>query len=268
MGATRNDPKRGAAITAGGLFIAATVANVVGTSLSRSLLDQTNYLGQVTANADRVTAGALLELVAAAASAGIAVALYPVLKAWGPGLALGSVVFRTIEAVMYVLAAVGLLSVVALSRGYPQAAPVDRALVQASADAALNLRQQAGLVSVFVFTLGGLMYYVLFYRSRLIPRWLSGWGILAIALLLAVWLVALFTHNPMTTYTVLALPLAVQEIVLALWLIVKGFASAPSDSGPQPHQPGIPLRTAAEPMTGGAVAPRPPVRITESGSRS
>ena len=57
---------------------------------------------------------------------------------------------------MYVLAVVGLLSVVALSRGYPQAAPADRALVQASADAALNLRQQAGLVSVFAFTLGGL----------------------------------------------------------------------------------------------------------------
>ena len=215
MGATRTGPKRVAAVTAGGLFIAATVANLVGTSLSRSLLEQTNYLGQVAANADRVTAGALLELVAAAASAGIAVALYPVLKTWGPGLALGSVVFRTIEAVMYVLAVVGLLSVVALSRGYPQAGPADRALVQASADAALNLRQQAGLVSVFAFTLGGLMYYVLFWRSRLIPRWLSGWGILAIALLFAVWLVALFSHNPMTTYAVLAVPLGVQEIVLA-----------------------------------------------------
>ncbi len=175
MGATWTDPKRLAATTAGGFFIAATVANLVGTALSRSLLDQTNDLGQVAANADRVTTGALLELVAAAASAGIAVALYPVLKTWGFGLALGSVVFRTIEAVMYVLAVVGLLSVLALSRGYPQAGPAGRASIQAGADAALDLRQQAALVSVFAFALGGLMYYVVFYRSRLIPRWLSGW---------------------------------------------------------------------------------------------
>src|SRR5690348_5889463 len=177
MRATRTDSTQPAAITAGVLFFAATVANVVGTSLSRSLLDRADYLAQVAANVNRVTSGALLELLAAAASVGIAVALYPVLKTWGPGLALGSVVFRTIEAVMYALAVVGLLSVVALSSGYPQAGSAGRASLQASAEAALTMRQQAALASVFAFTLGGLMYYVVFYRSRLIPRWLSGWGI-------------------------------------------------------------------------------------------
>jgi hypothetical protein len=50
---------------------------------------------------NRVSAGGLLEFVAAAASAGIAVSLYPVLKQRSGGLALGAVVFRTIEAVMY-----------------------------------------------------------------------------------------------------------------------------------------------------------------------
>ncbi|HVN12429.1 MAG TPA: DUF4386 domain-containing protein [Kineosporiaceae bacterium] len=223
MTATRSDPRQRAAVIAGVLFITATATNVVGTGLSRSLLDSPGYLGQVAADANRVTTGALLELVAAAASAGIAVALYPVLKSKGPGLALGSVVFRTIEAVMYVMAVVGLLSVLALSRRYLQAGPAVRASIQASADAMLNLRQQAGLISVFAFGLGGLMYYALFYRSRLIPRWLSGWGLLAIIVLLAVWLVALFSHQPMTTYTVLVLPLGVQEIVLAVWLIAKGF---------------------------------------------
>lgn len=268
MRATMTDPKRLTATTAGVLFIGATVTNVVGTSLSRSLLDQADYLGRIAANPNRITTGALLELLAAAASVGIAVALYPVLKTWGPGLALGSVVFRTIEAVMYVLAAVGLLSLLALSRGYPQAGVVGRASLQASADAMLNLRQQAGLVSVFAVTLGCLMYYVLFYRSRLIPRWLSGWGVLAIALLFAVWLVALFTHNAMTTYTVLALPLGVQEIVLAVWLIVKGFATPDSDSRAQPQRHGVPRPTGARPISAGARAARPSARSTTPRSRS
>ena len=58
----------------------------------------------------------------------------------------------------------------------------------------------------------------------MIPRWLSGWGLLAIVSLIAVWLVALFTHSPMTAYTALLLPLIVQEMVLAIWLMVRGFA--------------------------------------------
>jgi Domain of unknown function (DUF4386) len=124
---------------------------------------------------------------------------------------------------MYVMAVVGLLSVLAISRGYPHAGLADHASIQASADAMLDMRQQAGLISVFAVSLGGLMHYALFYRSRLIPRWLSGWGILAIVLILGVWLVALLSHQPMTTYTVLVLPLGVQEIVLAVWLTVKGF---------------------------------------------
>lgn len=268
MRATRTDSTRPAAITAGVLFFAATVANVVGTSLSRSLLDRADYVAQVAANVNRVTSGALLELLAAAASVGIAVALYPVLKTWGPGLALGSVVFRTIEAVMYALAVVGLLSVVALSSGYPQAGSAGRASLQASAEAALTMRQQAALASVFAFTLGGLMYYVVFYRSRLIPRWLSGWGILAIALLFAAWLVALFSHNPMTTYVVLALPLAVQEFVLAGWLIVKGFATPSSDSQRRPQGLGIPRPTAAETASREAGTPFISAGITESRSRS
>ena len=75
------------------------------------------------------------------------------------------------------------------------------------------------------------MYYAIFYRSRLIPRWLSGWGIVGVILMLVACLSALFTRNPVTSYVILALPIAVQEMVLAGWLIARGFnpsALAPS----------------------------------------
>ena len=69
------------------------------------------------------------------------------------------------------------------------------------------------------------MYYYVFYRSRLIPRWLSGWGIAGMLLMLGACLSALFTGNPVTSCAILIHPIAVQEILLAVWLIAKGFSS-------------------------------------------
>jgi len=62
-----------------------------------------------------------------------------------------------------------------------------------------------------------------FFQSRLIPRWLSGFGIAAVILMFAACLLALFSNSPVTGYTLLLIPIAVQEMVLAVWLIVKGF---------------------------------------------
>lgn len=167
---------RRAALSAGVLFITATVANVIGTGLSRALLDDPNYLTAVSSSANRVVVGVLLELVAAGACVGIALALYPVLKEWGKGLALGSVVFRTVEAVMYMISAASLLSLLALSQRFTSGAAADPVAFRTVGDALLDGREQAALVGVFAFSVGALLYYVLFYRSRLVPRWLSVWG--------------------------------------------------------------------------------------------
>jgi hypothetical protein len=100
----------------------------------------------------------------------------------------------------------------------PSAFQVPAALVMAA-------RDSLGQVSVLVFGLGALMYYLVFYRSRLVPRWLSAWGLVAIAsLMVSGLLVMLRLTEPMsTTQVVLALPIAVQEMVMAVWLIAKGF---------------------------------------------
>jgi hypothetical protein len=75
------------------------------------------------------------------------------------------------------------------------------------------------------------MYYYLFFQSRLIPRWLSGFGIVAIILMLAACVLALFSGNLITSYIPLAFPIFLQEMVLAVWLIVKGFNPAVTASG-------------------------------------
>ena len=78
-----------------------------------------------------------------------------------------------------------------------------------------------------VFCLGALMFYVVLYRSRLVPRWITVWGLAALVPYLAAEFLALFALlDPMSSTAILLyIPMAVQEMVLAVWLIVKGFNS-------------------------------------------
>jgi hypothetical protein len=135
-------------------------------------------------------------------------------------------VFRAIEAVMYTVGAVSLLSLFTVGQLFTNAAVADRVPLQAIGDSLLGIRQEAILAGVFAFCLGALLYYCVFYQSRLIPRWLAGWGIVAVLPMFAACVSALFSHSSVTTYTVLILPIALQEMVLAVWLIARGFRSS------------------------------------------
>ena len=212
-----------AARLTGVLFIIATVANLLGAAV-RPGLTGTDYLGRLSAEPERVAAGSLLLLIAAFACAGIAVAMYPVLRRTATGLALGAVVFRTVEAVMYAVAIVSLLSLSTLGQASAAAEAADRTALSVIGGLLLSLREHAATVGVFAFCLGAFLYYIAFYRSRLIPRWLSGWGIVAIGMLTAAGVLALFAGRPVTDYVPMALPIFFQEMVLAVWLIARGFS--------------------------------------------
>lgn len=94
-------------------------------------------------------------------------------------------------------------------------------------------------MGVLAFCTGATLYYLVCYRSQLIPRWLSVWGLAGTALGLAAGLLVLFQSIavPSGTQVVLSLPIGVQEMVLAVWLIVKGFspkAKAPAPAAAEP----------------------------------
>ncbi len=219
-------PIRKTAIIVGVLFIIATVASVLGKVVfSQPVLDAPNYLTGIAANENQVIIGAILGLVAAFASASIAIWLYPILKKQNEALALGSVGFRIIESMLYIIVVIGLLSLLTLSREYVEAGAPETSFFQASGSILLSMREWAGQLGVIAFTLGGMMYYSVFFQSKLIPRWLAGWGFIAVVLSLASALLSLFGQVvPFSTVSVLLnLPIGLQEMVLAVWLIVKGF---------------------------------------------
>jgi len=221
-----NSNKKIARIT-GILFIVATVAGLLGSGITGSIVGAPDYLIQIAANKNLIVVGALFAFVAAAGSAGIAIALYPALRKHNEGLALGSVGFRLIEAVFYIVSALGLLSLLSLSQEYASVGPQDISTFQVLGALISAVRVWAGFVlGVIAFCLGAGMYYYVLYRSKLVPQWLSVWGLVGLVLLFSMVLLIAFgerTSGPSGMQVFLAIPLALQEIVLGIWLIVKGF---------------------------------------------
>ena len=215
---------RKTAIITGILFIIATAASLLSNALTGSIAGAPDYLVQIAANKNLVVVGALLAFVAAAGSAGIAISLYPVLRKHNEGLALGSVGFRLVEGVCYIVGALGLLSLLSLSQEYGSAGPQAASTFQVLGTLISAIRNWAGFVfGVIAFCLGAAMYYYVMYRSRLIPRWLSAWGLAGLALVFSLALLIAFGEKPSGMVMLLAVPIGLQEMVFAVWLIVKGF---------------------------------------------
>ncbi len=168
----------------------------------------------------------LIEFVWAATAAGIAIGLYPVLTSSGRSLALGSVAARTVEGMLILVGTLSLLVLLSVSQGSAAAGPVAAASSQVVGDTLLAVREWVfGFLGFLPFTVGASMYYSLLYRSRLVPRWLSGWGLIGAGLCLVATVQAGFTQDFGFTSvnTVLNIPIGLQEMVLAVWLIAKGF---------------------------------------------
>lgn len=92
-----------------------------------------------------------------------------------------------------------------------------------TADALLvAARDWAGILEQFPYGLGALVFYVILYQSELVPRWLSGWGLVGAALILVMGLLRVYGH----AVVYLAIPIILNEVVLAVWFIVEGFNSS------------------------------------------
>ncbi len=212
----------------GVLFITATIAGLLGGVLLKPVLDAPDYLFSVSENENQVITGVFFALIMAVAVAGIPITVYPVLKKHNETLALGYVVFRSgLETVTHIAVVISWLILLPLSQVYVQAGAPDASNLQALGSLLVEGIEISSIGSI-VFCLGALMFYCLLYQSKLIPRWLSGWGLIAVIPYLSAGLLSMFALiSPLSTIgVVLNLPLALQEMVLAVWLIVKGFNSS------------------------------------------
>ena len=228
------------AITVGLLYIIGTVSGILSLVAFGPIQNAQNPLVAVAAHENRVLVGALFIMTMGLALAMIPAVLFPLLKKYNEALAVGYVVFRgALETVTYMATMISWLLLIPLSQLYEQSEFTNTSGFTAWGDLLIK-SDEITTIATAVFCLGALMFYYTLYQSKLVPRWLSGWGLAAI---LPYFLAGLFTlvalFEPMsTTHMILVLPLAVQEMVLAGWLIIKGFnqAAISASSNPQNHQ--------------------------------
>jgi len=216
-------PDRKAATWVGVLFIIGTVAGALSLLVTDSVLNSPDYVAQVAAHRNQMVVGVLLVLLMGFALAMVPVVFWPIGKKYNETLAMGYVVFRgALETVTYIVGALGWLMLIALSQE------------SGSGPLAGFVRTSEGLIwdqlIAIPFVLGALMFYYLLYQSGLLPRWLSIWGLVGAAL----YIVAPVADMLGLSIGFLMAPLAVQEMVMAVWLIARGFTPASPAHGDGP----------------------------------
>jgi hypothetical protein len=164
----------------------------------------------------------------AAGGASITIPMYPILKKHNKALALGAVGFRFVEGAIFMVGVICVLSLVTLSLEFVNTGAPDASYFQTLSELLLAgyTINHALVPGVFAFSIGALMYYWIFFQSKLVPRWLSVWGLIAVTLGIVNGLLDMFGGIPETISLMLDLPIFAQEMVLAVWLIVKGFDSS------------------------------------------
>ena len=219
------DPDRRTGVAVGTLFITATVASLLGSVALGSVLDEPNYLINLAAHESRVIWAALLFLVAASSAFATAFLLFPILRKHAEGLAAGYVGFRAFENVLYVAGVVGLLIMLTVSQNEAAGtAGAPDLLILGAALLALH-DWSVSIGTLIFFGLGGVTLNFVLYRSGLVPRWLSVWGLVGAALTFVYGLCGIFGLDTGlgSPLMLLAMPIAVQEMVFAVWLMARGF---------------------------------------------
>jgi hypothetical protein len=227
------DTYRKTAIIVGALFLLGYVGVFAGSSFYAAILDAPDYLSKIYPDEAQVKTGMLIELVNDVAVVGIAVMLFPILKKHGEAIALGYVGLRVIEAVTLVVSKISILSLIPVSQQYLEAGAPAASYFEALGASALAARYWASQMQTVFFILGALVLYLILYRSRLVPRFISVWGLIAVASLTAANMLG--APDPTQGFqpaTLLYLAIFLSEILLAIWLIARGFS--PSAIAPEP----------------------------------
>lgn len=227
---------RAAATTAGILYIIGTVAGILSKTVTYfPVHNADDPLAYAADHSGAVATGALLVLVMGLSLAMVPVVLFPVLRRLNEVLATGYLIIRgAVEATTYVIVATVWLLLVPLAdtmaAGPGTASPAGVRLGNAMADS-----DGASIIMSLVFCFGGALFYLLLFRSRIVPRWIASWGLIGTPLYAAAYLLALYGVVGINSSAVnlLSLPLAVQEMVLAVWMIARGFRPAAVSNGPE-----------------------------------
>ncbi len=228
------------AVWTGVLYFMGTVFGILGAVIGGEVLTSivsgkplagVDILSLAAANSSRLTGGAFLTFMMGISLVAMTVFLYPVIRKASKELAMGMILFRgALEGIFYCVTTLNILTLVAVGNEYI-ATGADSAALQSIGNVLYQFENLKAPVGSIIFLIGAACIYLTFYRTQLIPRWISVWGFIAVVTSMASALLNFFHLDPGIGFY-LEMVMFPQELVMAVWLIVKGFNSSALRSAP------------------------------------
>ncbi len=207
------------AVMAGALYILGTVAGVLSVTVVGGFPDE-GFALQLAADPSGHMLGAFLVFVMGVSLTSMTLFLYPLFRRHSEALALGMLVFRgPLEGTYYLITAIAWVAIGAIG-SHIAVGTADAATLEAIGDVIQRSSDRLGDLGSILFLVGAACLYIVLFRTKLIPRWLSLWGLIA-AVPYLVNSLLLFFDVPSTA--LLYIPIAIQEMVMGGWLIIAGF---------------------------------------------
>lgn len=189
-------------------------------------IDSTNYLTDASTNFNQVVTAAIFQFVMSLIYLGIAILVYPIIKQYSQSLSIGFLSFRIIAVTLSIVGTILMLAILVLSENYVKGISRNTSEIQTLADALKSSRDNVNhIFMILILCTGNILLYILFLKSKLIPKWISLWGIIGAVLSIIASGLVLFREIDIITveYIVLNVPTAILDLILGIWLMFKGF---------------------------------------------
>jgi len=215
--------QRKRALGAGFLIIIGMIAGMLSISPS---VDSSNYLTTVSDQQNQLRTAALFQFLLVPTYIGFALILFPLLRKYNESLSLGFLSFRIIAGVFQIIALLILPLFILLSQHFLNSTIPNPSFYPIIGELLQHFRDLSNHVGVMLATgIGNLFLYYIFYKTKWIPRWLSLWGLLAniLAMLASIFILFSLIDVISSYFVLLSIPIVLEEITLAAWLIFRGF---------------------------------------------
>jgi len=215
---------QGAGRAIGVMFLAQMIASfVVNFVWLSKVFDAPGFLVNAAANPSLMGFCAVFGIAAGLLSIGIAITAFPVFRQHNHAWALCFVALAVAGFAATVVENINLMSMLSLSQAYAKASAADQPLFQLLRGAVASGRNWAHFLGLIVHGSSLLVFYSALYRFKLVPRVLTACGLVAVLLQITTVGRPLFGHE--VDFRLLA-PIGICQLLLSLWLIVKGLSAA------------------------------------------
>jgi hypothetical protein len=222
--ATAGDPSataRGTAVVIGALILTATTSYLIGSALIESSIEAPYDFAGLSET--RIRFGVFLEFINAATVVGVGVLLFPVLRRYREGMALGYAATRVLESALLLVSALFVLSFLSLADADAGAGDAGASQLVAWSMEGYDLAFQLAMI---VLGAGSLLLAFVLYEARLVPRFLPILAFVGYVALFASGWLEIAGHSATWLYV----PGGLFELIFPLWLIVRGFTPPPAES--------------------------------------